>query len=360
VVHRLPEAILSADPYPLEALLLYRANPLHEAPDPGIWQEAMAHVPFIVSFDSFIEETSAYADYILPDHTFLERWIAAPLLPSLGYPMLAVGQPAVKPLHDTRALGDVLIQMAQQVGGAPGASLPWADYLDLLRFRIGGLVDAGRGSIQAETPEEFWSVLAARGMWFDAPYTFAGGDEGNPKEWETVLATPSGKFEFTPELLAEKTTLGPPYYEPPQYIGTEEEYPFHLQLYTLMAQASGPGAANLPHLHELYGLHVKHMWGNWLEINPETAEELDIADRDEVWVESPAGRIRILAKLYPAIPPDVVAIPTGLGHTVGGRWSEGVGTNPEVLVDRNQTDRVSGLIARQAVRVKIYKVEEGD
>ncbi|HID86357.1 MAG TPA: twin-arginine translocation signal domain-containing protein, partial [Anaerolineae bacterium] len=192
--HRLPEAILSGDPYPLEALLLYRANPLHDAPEPKAWREALAQVPLIVSFDSFIEETSAYADYILPDHTFLERWIAAPLQPSLGFPVLAVGQPVVEPLYNTRAFGDVLIRLAHQVGGGPEASFPWADYLELLRFRISGLVASGRGSIRATTADEFWSQLTTHGLWVDSPYPFAGGDEGEAEAWETVLATPSGKF----------------------------------------------------------------------------------------------------------------------------------------------------------------------
>ncbi|MGQ9554850.1 MAG: molybdopterin-containing oxidoreductase family protein [Anaerolineae bacterium] len=359
LAHRLPEVILSGVPYPLEALLLYRANPLHDAPEPEVWREALKKVPLIVSFDSFIEETSAYADYILPDHTFLERWSAAPVLPSLGYPMLAVGQPAVEPLYDTRALDDVLIQLAHQVGGQPAASFPWTDYLELLRFRIGGLMDSGRGSINTATADDFWSELAARGVWVDSPYPYAGGDKGDAKQWEIVLATPSGKFEFTPQVLVEQASLSPPYYEPPRYVGAEGEYPFHLQLYTLMAQAIGPGGANLPHLHELYGLHIKQMWGNWVEINPEVAQKLGIADRDEVWVESPVGRIRLPARLYAGAQPDVVSIPAGLGHTLGGQWSAGIGANPEVLVSGQQADELSGLVARQGMRVKVYKAETG-
>ncbi len=129
-----------------------------------------------------------------------------------------------------------------------------------------------------------------------------------------MLATPSGKFEFMPQPFHEQLAQVQPHYELPRYVGDEHEYPFHLQLYTLMAQASGPGGTNLPHLHELYGLHVKQMWGNWVEINPETAHELDIKDWGEVWVESPAGKIQLPARLYAGIPPEVVGIPTGLGH----------------------------------------------
>jgi anaerobic selenocysteine-containing dehydrogenase len=123
-----------------------------------------------------------------------------------------------------------------------------------------------------------------------------------------------------------------------------------------MAQASGPGAANLPHLHELYGLHVKQMWGNWVEINPETAHELGIEEWDKVWVESPAGKIRLPARLYEGARPDTVNIPAGLGHTAGGQWTEGIGANPEILVSSSYVDELSGLAARQGVRVKIYKV----
>ena len=109
--------------------------------------------------------------------------------------------------------------------------------------------------------------------------------------------------------------LKPPYYyEPLQYAVMEDEYPLHLQLYTPMAQAVGPGAANLPHLHELYGLHIKHLWGNWVELNPETAHELGIADGDEVGIESPVGKIRLPVRLYEGAQPDTVSIPAGLGH----------------------------------------------
>ncbi len=359
--HRLPEIILSGDPYPLEALLLYRANPLHSAAGPEAWREALERVPLIVSFDPFVEETTAYADYVLPDHTFLERWVAAPLWPSLGYPVLAVGQPVVEPFYDTQALGDVLIQLAHQVGGGPGASFPWQDYLELLRFRVGGLMASDGGSIQAATADDFWRELIERGVWTNSPYRFAGGEQGDPEAWQTVLATPSGKFEFSPQAFeAHGVSLAPPYYQLPRHVGSENEYPLYLQLYTPMAQALGPGAANLPHLHELYGLHVKHMWGNWVEINPETAHELGIKDEDEVWVESPAGKIRLPARLYEGAQHDTVSIPAGLGHSVGGQWAAGIGANPEALVSRQQVDEMSGVVARQGARVRVYLAGAGD
>jgi anaerobic selenocysteine-containing dehydrogenase len=351
---------LSGDPYPVEALLLYRANPVHDLADGEAWREALAKVPLIVSFDEFIEDSDLYADYILPNHTFLERWIAAPVYPSLGYPMLALGQPAVEPLYDTRASGDVLIQLAQQIGGAPGASFPWGDYQELLRFLTAGLMASDGGSIHAATAEEFWEELAAGGVWADNPYVFAGGPDGDPEQWKTVLATPSGKFELTPQALEEGTTLAPPYYEPPVYAGQDDEYPFNLQIFTLMSQGVGPGASNLPNLYSLYGLHVKQFWSNWLEIDPETAHDMGIEDEDKVWVESPAGRIQLPARVYPGDPHTVVGIPSGLGHVAGGQWSAGTGANPNHLVSADLVDELTGLVARQGMRVNITKTEEED
>ena len=46
---RLPEAIRAGTPYSLEALLLYGANPVHEAPGGEAWREALEKVDRRVS-----------------------------------------------------------------------------------------------------------------------------------------------------------------------------------------------------------------------------------------------------------------------------------------------------------------------
>ena len=56
-------------------LLLYDANPVFGAPASLQFREALAKIPYIVSFGSFVDETSAFADLILPDHAPLESWL---------------------------------------------------------------------------------------------------------------------------------------------------------------------------------------------------------------------------------------------------------------------------------------------
>jgi anaerobic selenocysteine-containing dehydrogenase len=257
-------------------------------------------------------------------------------------------------------------------------SFPWRNFEELLRFRLRDIFEAGRGSIVTDTFDQFWHEFQERGVWSAPPYRFG--------EWERVLTAPSGRFEFysqnlkhTLEALAEReatekgTTaeeelekmlqelrlqargdeLYMPHYEFPRWVGEETEYPFHLNVYELMALLDGR-VANLPWLQTIAGLHIKEMWGNWVEINPETARELSIADGDLVWVESPVGRIQARARLYPGAMPEVVNMPLGQGHTAHGRWAKGQGTNPKRIIG-NEYDYLGELVAWSSMRVRIYK-----
>ena len=89
-------------------LLLYEANPIFSAP-PGLRiREALAKIPYIVSFGSFIDETSAQADLILPDHAPLESWLDSTPESGSMQTVVNLSPPAVLPLHDTRSMPDVL------------------------------------------------------------------------------------------------------------------------------------------------------------------------------------------------------------------------------------------------------------
>ena len=70
-----------------------------------------------------------------------------------------------------------------------------------------------------------------------------------------------------------------PHFEKPRWVGDEKEYPFHLINYKLMTTAEGRGA-NQPFLQEIFGPHLKEKWDSWVEINPETAQEMGIKDGD--------------------------------------------------------------------------------
>ncbi len=367
----LPESILAGDPYPVHAIFLYQANPLFCSPEPDRFEKVFRDedkVPIIVSFSSFMDDSTAYADLLLPDHTYLEAWNEDVLVPSLGYPVLGLGQPAIQPLYDTQHTGDVLIELTRKLGGTIGGAFPWPNFEELLRFRSRGVFEASQGSIVTDTFDQFWDEFQERGVWSAPSYRFG--------EWERVLTTPSGKFEFYSQnlkhalealatgeameemlqelgLQARGDEVYMPHYEFPRWVGEETEYPFHLNVYELMALLDGR-MANSPWLQTVAGLHLKEMWGNWVEINPETARELGIADKDLVWVESPVGRIKLQARHYPGAMPHVINIPLGQGHRAYGRWATGKGANAEEIIAA-ENDHLGGVAARCASRVKVYK-----
>jgi anaerobic selenocysteine-containing dehydrogenase len=92
------------------------------------------------------------------------------------------------------------------------------------------------------------------------------------------------------------------------------------------------------------------MWGSWVEINPRTAASLGIADGDLVEVSSYHGSVRAPALLYPAIRPEVIAMPYGQGHTAYGRYAKGKGANPIIVNPYAANSDTS------AMRVTIAKV----
>ena len=111
-------------------------------------------------------------------------------------------------------------------------------------------------------------------------------------------------------------------------------------------------AANLPWMQELPDPLTSVVYGSWLEINPVTAQELGLRDGDLVEVESPDGAVSVPVLTFPAIMPNVVAMPVGQGHSEYGRYASGRGTNPIELL-ASQMEPETGSLAWNATRVRL-------
>jgi anaerobic selenocysteine-containing dehydrogenase len=368
--------VLSGKPYKPKVLFLYYTNPLFSNPSPDLFSKAFAEIPFIVSFSPYLDDSALYADLILPDHTPLERWQDDPLFLNSGFPVLGIRQPVIEPLYQTKATGDVLLHMAKALGGEIEKAFPWNDFKEVLLYGIKGIFDAKRGDTfglqfdQAwtrllersgwwapsyKTFDEFWRLLQEKGGWWDPIYDF--------QEWDRIFRTPSKRFEFYAQSLQQihpasttkemKETSFLPHWEESKTGGEEKDYPYHLHVFRTMP-LTGSRNANQPWLQASVGSYLFARWETWVEINPETAKQLEISDEDWVWVESAKGKIRARAKLYKGAMPDVVNIPFGEGHQSGGRWARGLGENPyRLLLD--DLDLITGYPMKGITRVRIYK-----
>jgi anaerobic selenocysteine-containing dehydrogenase len=150
-----------------------------------------------------------------------------------------------------------------------------------------------------------------------------------------------------------KVVLSPLPVVQPSFDGDPSLYPYHLHPYPSIVLGDGRGA-NLPWLQETPDPMTTARWSTWVELNPQTAAEHGVLDDDIVRVISPYGELEAPVVVYPGLRPDVVAIPIGQGHTDYGRFAEGRGANPVVLL-APATDPETGSLAWGATRVRLER-----
>lgn len=309
-----------------KVLFLYDANPIYAAPGGTSVRAAFEKVPFIVSFGSFINETSALADLILPDHSPLESWLDDVPESGSAQATLSLASPAVRPLHSTRAMTDVLLDIAHQLGGDIAKAMPWKDFEEMLRAAYAGLRKS-KGSVEpGESEDEFWSALQEQGGWWSA-------EAGSTPPRRTAIS---------------RTPLPP---SEPEFDGAESEYPFHFLPFASQMLYDG-SLAHLPWMQEVPDVLSTAMWNSWVEINPTTAARLNVRQGDMVEVASPHGTLRAPAVLSPGVAPDTVAMPIGQGHENFSRYASGRGANPLAIL-APKTEAETGALAWAATRVKI-------
>jgi anaerobic selenocysteine-containing dehydrogenase len=227
----------------------------------------------------------------------------------------------MRPLHNTRAMPDVLIDVAGKL--KKPVSLPWKTFDEMLKSSM---------------PEAAWTAAQKQG-WAEiavpAARPFQGRDRG-----------------------AESPALRAITYAEPTFDGDANTYPFHFLPYASQALYDG-SLAHLPWLQELPDPLTSAMWSSWVEINPSTAQKLNIAQGDLVDVTSSQGTLRAPAIVSPGIAPDVIAMPVGQGHQTFTRYASNRGANP-ISILSPVTEPETGALAWAATRVKIARAGDPD
>jgi len=316
-------------PSDVQVLFLHDANPVYGAPTSWRVKESLRQIPFIVSFGSFLDDTSVFADVILPDHTFLESWVDH--VPEAGglAPLASVAPPAIRPLGDTRAMPDVVLDIAGRLKRPLNPAFAWKTYRDVLENAFTSAGADWTASIQ----QGFVTVGAVS----DRALFPNGGHSPGPGK--------SARSETAPTVFTD-----------PQFDGPSERFPFHFLPYASQQFLDG-SLAHLPWLQELPDVLTTAMWSSWIEINPATAESLGIKQGDLVEVTSPHASLQAPAVLFPGIAPDMIAMPAGQGHENFTRYASKRGANPlSILGDKAEPETSSWAWA--STRVRISKVGE--
>ncbi|MCF7689410.1 MAG: molybdopterin-dependent oxidoreductase [Cephaloticoccus sp.] len=307
------DATISGLPYPVKGWLVYATNLLHALPNEAETIEAMKQLDLLVVVDVIPSETAGWADVVLPESTYLERF--DDLNPEyFKQPFLGLRQPVIESPQDQKPNWWIAKKLAEKLG--LGAFYPWNDIEEYLEHRV-----TAAGLSYPELKQKGIILGQSQPLYYE---------DGAPAEFYT----PSGKIEFySPQL--EAAGFDPvPRYTPPA--------------------AGPPGSFRL-----LFGRAPMHSFSrtqsnrllsdmmseNAVWLNHTSVTRLGLKSDDFVRLRNQDGIVsnRIKVKATERIRPDCVYMVHGFGHTSRGlRHAFGKGASDAKLVTRYQTDPLMG------------------
>ncbi len=305
--HEIPYAVLpmiKAGSQRASVYMTYQHNPVYAGPDCNQTKEILKDesiIPYYVAIDSSMTESTVFADIVLPEAIYLERWELESPPAFEMVPIISIRQPVVKPLGEVKSFMEICIELAKRIGGGMEKHFDFAtpeDYLDIAISKIDKLVNAGG-----------LYYLMEQGVWYDKD------EKPVYKSYEkSGFNTPSGKFEIYSERLKEHGFDPMPIYmEIPDHQALKKG---ELILTTFQWNVfTHQNLANCMWLSEI--VHNNPIW-----INAKTARSRGIKDGDNVEVRSRIGTLITIAHITEGIHPDVVAISDNCGHWEYGKIAQ--------------------------------------
>ena len=340
-------AILEEKPYPVKALFTWSANPLVYGANTQLIYKALKspNLSLHVVLEYVMTPTAILADYVLPAASKLERQCCHTHNDWTDH--LACGERAVEPLGERRSDYDFWREIAIRMGF--GEYFPWKNEDELNEYRV------------APLGVNFKEAATVKRMLYSI----------NPPNYETInpetgkplgFATPSGKIELYSNVLKELGYDPLPFYEEPAESNIRT--PDVAKDYPLILTTGGRFMPQFhsEHRHIGYGMREQHP-DPLMDIHPDTAKKLGIADGDWAWIETRRGVIKQKARYNPGMLPEVVNCEAswwfpekpGREPSVFGVFE----SNPNVLTisDPDACDPVTGGWPLRALLCKVYKVE---
>ncbi len=371
-IQGIAKSIVEEKPYKLDTILFYLTNPIFSAPNAKLWEEALKKV-FVIETSPFPSETAMFADIVVPDHTFLERLQDTPTYPFQGWPLTGLRVPAVKPLHNTKAFSNTLIEIGKRIKG------PMSEYYK----QVGNVENVvrhlakGFESNPGDNGVISFDTWVEKGVWYKKPYPYRqilgeffewdGVDYRKPMEADKVkkllFPTESGKFELKSSYLERyaefvsgalgipSSRVGFPQWLPPKYSGDGD---LHFITPKTAMHAEGR-SANIPTAVARYQPVTGGRDELFLEIHPDTAKRRGIRNGDTVKISNELGAITARARVYPAARPDTVVLPFGFGHWAHGRWASSRKTGNGCEILPNVSEPISNLACYYTAKVKVEK-----
>ena len=256
-------------------------------PDKPTLAKAMQSLDFLAVVDTMPMEITAWADVILPECTYLERYDDIRTSPHRE-PYLALRMPASKPLGDSKPAWWIAKQLGEKLG--LGDYFDYEDYTEVLDWQLKKV---------GSSLEEMKKIGVKK---FDRK---SGGLYLLPGE-DYEFNTNTGKIElFSTEFQDEGFDPMPvftPHPEPPQG--------FYRLIYGRAPMHTFSRTANNPNLTAL--MHENSCW-----INPKVADLWGIENNQYIWLKNQDGVVSdfpIKARITERIRWDSIYMVHGFGH----------------------------------------------
>ncbi|MBI4820428.1 MAG: molybdopterin-dependent oxidoreductase [Deltaproteobacteria bacterium] len=182
----------STDEPSVHAWIVYGCNVPLTLPDPRKTIEAMSQLDFVVVVDTMPAEVTGYADVVLPENTYLERWDDLEASP-FRVPYVALRQPVVKSMYESRPGSEIAKGLADRLG--VGEFFPWKDAEEYVRGRVSA------SKLDFDRLRRDGVIL---------------GEAAPIYSEELSFKTKSGKIELYSQAMADAGLPPLPPYEPPE------------------------------------------------------------------------------------------------------------------------------------------------
>ncbi len=313
----------------VKAWMVAGTNLTKSVPDRKMIEKAMESLDFMVVVDIMPMEITGYADVILPECSYLERFDQIRSAPSRT-PSIAVRMPAAKPRFNSKPAWWMAKQLADKLD--VGEYFDYDDYQEVIEWQLKEM-----GSSLEEMKH-----IGVKNFERKNPNLYL--DEENGMTFKTT----SGKIELYSEKLKK---LG---FEPmPVYIAHEKPPKDHLRLiYGRAPMHTFSKTINNPRLNELKS--ENNLW-----INPRVAKKWDLEYGQEVWLKNQDGIISefpIKVRLTERIRWDSVYMIHGFGHNNKKlSRAHGKGASDTQLISKVLTDPIMGGTGLRGNFVTILK-----
>ena len=271
------EMVDAAERGAIRAYFVMGENPMMSEPDLRHARHVMERLDFVLVQDIFMNETSEYADVILPAASFAER-------------------------DGTFTNSDRRVQLVRKALDPPGSALPDWEILCDLAQRVEALLEPQQSAgFSYSSTSEIWDEMA------NLTPPFQGIDHARiQRESGVHWPCPTPDHPGTPILFADnfpsgKGRLTPLSFEPGAEL-PDEEYPYVLSTGRVLYHWHGGTMTRRSKLDDIYPDPT-------VEIHPDDAEQVGISAGDWIRVRSRRGKIEVKALLTERSPPGLVFIP---------------------------------------------------